>query len=94
VVVAFIRFVIAAEIDSDEPSAFASCNDLANFRVDRLLRIAGELVLVSGRVNKLLTCQTARISCAQTRNFLAARTSHLPHRVGEDFNRKGDGCED
>jgi hypothetical protein len=31
VVVAFLRFVIASEIDSDEPSAIASRYDLANF---------------------------------------------------------------
>ena len=29
-VVAFVRFVIAAEIDADEPSAIASRDDLAN----------------------------------------------------------------
>ena len=31
VVVAFIGFMIAAEINPDEPSAVASCDDLANF---------------------------------------------------------------
>lgn len=31
VVVALLGFVIAAQIDPDEPPAVASCNDLANF---------------------------------------------------------------
>jgi hypothetical protein len=35
VVVAFISFVVAAEIDSDEPSAIASRDDLANFASHR-----------------------------------------------------------
>jgi hypothetical protein len=35
VVVAFVRFVIAAEIDSDEPSAINSRDDLANFASHR-----------------------------------------------------------
>jgi hypothetical protein len=38
VVVAFVRFVIAAEIDSDEPSAIASRDDLANFASHRDFR--------------------------------------------------------
>lgn len=39
-------------------------------RVDRLLRIAGELVLVLGRVNEVVTCQTARIVPLQQRLWL------------------------
>src|SRR5579872_1727214 len=35
VVLAFISFVIAAEINPDEPPAVASCNDLANFASHR-----------------------------------------------------------
>jgi hypothetical protein len=44
VVVAFIGFAIAAEIDPDKPSAVASCDDLANFashRVSSLTRNRG-----------------------------------------------------
>jgi len=29
VVIAFLRFVVATEIDPDEPSAVASCDDLS-----------------------------------------------------------------
>jgi hypothetical protein len=36
VVVALLGFVIAAQIDPDEPSAVASCNDLANFASHRV----------------------------------------------------------
>lgn len=35
VVVAFVRFVISAEIDSDEPSGIALRDDLANFASHR-----------------------------------------------------------
>jgi len=35
VVVAFIGLTITAEINPDEPSAVASCNDLANFASHR-----------------------------------------------------------
>jgi hypothetical protein len=35
VVVRFIGFIIAAEINPDEPSAIASCDDLANFASHR-----------------------------------------------------------
>src|SRR5262249_44098931 len=40
VIVAFIRFVISAEIDPDEPPAVASCNDLANFASHRVSSLA------------------------------------------------------
>jgi len=40
VVVAFIGFVIAAEINPDEPSAIASCDDLANFASHRVSSLA------------------------------------------------------
>jgi hypothetical protein len=40
VVVALLRFVIAAQIDPDEPSAVASCNDLANFASHRVSSLA------------------------------------------------------
>src|SRR5260370_40102929 len=35
VIFAFVGFVIAAEINPDEPSAVASCDDLANFASHR-----------------------------------------------------------
>jgi len=35
VVVAFVDFVIAAEIDPDKPSAIASCDDLLSFASHR-----------------------------------------------------------
>src|SRR5207248_208960 len=40
VVVAFIGFVIAAQIDADEPSMVASCNDLTNFASHRVSSLA------------------------------------------------------
>src|SRR5438445_18399 len=40
VVVAFIGFMIAAEINPDEPSAVASCDDLANFASHRVSSLA------------------------------------------------------
>src|SRR6266566_9425848 len=40
VVVAFIGFAIAAEINPDEPSAVASCDDLANFASHRVSSLA------------------------------------------------------
>jgi hypothetical protein len=43
VVVAFISFVIAAEIDSDEPSAIASRYDLANFASRRNFLLGSQL---------------------------------------------------
>jgi len=38
--VALLGFVIAAQIDPDEPSAVASCNDLANFASHRVSSLA------------------------------------------------------
>jgi len=35
VVVTFLGFIIAAEIDPDEPPAIAACDDLANFASHR-----------------------------------------------------------
>jgi hypothetical protein len=40
VIVALLGFVIAAQIDPDEPSAVASCNDLANFASHRVSSLA------------------------------------------------------
>lgn len=39
-IVALLGFVIAAQIDPDEPSAVASCNDLANFASHRVSSLA------------------------------------------------------
>jgi hypothetical protein len=40
VVVALLGLVIAAQIDPDEPSAVASCNNLANFASHRVSSLA------------------------------------------------------
>jgi len=40
VIVPLLGFVIAAQIDPDEPSAVASCNDLANFASQRVSSLA------------------------------------------------------
>ena len=40
VIVALLGFVIAAQIDPVEPSAVASCNDLANFASHRVSSLA------------------------------------------------------
>jgi hypothetical protein len=40
VVIAFLSFVVAAEVDPDEPSAVASCDDLSNFASHRVSSLA------------------------------------------------------
>jgi len=40
VVIAFLGFVVATEIDPDEPSAVASCDDLSNFASHRVSSLA------------------------------------------------------
>jgi hypothetical protein len=42
VLVAFMDFVIAAEIDSDKPSAIASRDDLANFASHRVFLLGSQ----------------------------------------------------
>ena len=42
VVIAFLGFVVATEMDPDQPSAVTSCNDLSNFASHRVFLLGSE----------------------------------------------------